>query len=147
MTKTSGYSQRQQEVIAEFRANGGKVGGYFVGLPLLLLTTTGARSGQPRITALTYLADGRRYVVFAADGGAPRNPDWYRNLIADPEVTVEVGVETFKATATIITGEEREALYEWFIVLQPQLAFYQERTSRQIPAVAFTRREDRPAAP
>src|SRR5438105_2684412 len=90
---------RNQEVIDDFRANGGQVGGYFTGMSLLLLTTTGARSGQPHTTPLSYFADGGRWIVFAAAGGAPADPDWYRNLLAHPRVTVEAGTEVFQAAA------------------------------------------------
>jgi deazaflavin-dependent oxidoreductase (nitroreductase family) len=136
-----GRNNGQQQVIAEFRSNGGRVGGFFADIPLLLLTTTGARSGQPRTSALTYLADGERYIVVAAAGGAHRNPDWYHNLMAYPDVTVEVGIEKFKATATIVTGEEREALFARFAAEQPQLVLYQSKTTRQIPVIALGRRD------
>jgi deazaflavin-dependent oxidoreductase (nitroreductase family) len=131
---------RNQEVIDEFRANGGQVGGYFADMSLLLLTTTGARSGQPHTTPLSYFADGDRCIVFAAAGGAPADPDWYHNLLADPRVTVEAGTEVFEATAAVATGEERDALFGWFAAVRPQLLQYQDRTTRQIPVVALTRR-------
>lgn len=134
-------SSGQQQVIAEFRSNGGKVGGYFAGIPLLLLSTTGARSGQLRTTPLSYLADDGRYVVFAANGGAPAHPDWYHNLVAGPDVSVEVGTEVFDATAVVVTGEEREALFEQYAAVNPQLALYRASTSRQIPVVALSRCE------
>lgn len=133
---------RNQEVIAEFRANGGKVGGYFAGISLLLLTTTGAKSSQPHTTPLSYLADGGRYIVVAAAGGSPASPDWYHNLIANPGVTVEAGTEVFEATAVITTGEEREALFEGFAAVLPQLVVYQNRITREIPVVALSRRAD-----
>jgi deazaflavin-dependent oxidoreductase (nitroreductase family) len=136
-----------QQVIAEFRANGGRVGGYFTDIPLLLLITTGARSGRLRTTPLAYLADGERYVVVAAAGGAARNPAWYHNLVADPGVTVEVGTEVFDATAAVMTGEERDALYERFTARSPQLVGYQARTTRPIPVVVLDRRGDRASAP
>ncbi len=132
-------SRSQQQVIDEFRLQGGKVGGYFAGLPLLLLTTTGARTRQPRTTPLTYMTDGPRYVVCAADAGSSRNPDWYYNLLADPDVTVEVGVEKFNATATVVIGNEREALFARFVAEQPQTAAYQARTTRPIPMVVLRR--------
>src|ERR1039457_4288651 len=133
---------QNQQVIAEFRANGGVVGGYFAGIPLLLLTTTGAKSGRPHTTPLSYLADGGRCIVFAAAGGAPASPDWYHNLIANPSVTVEAGTEVFDATAAVTTGEERDALFERYAAAQPQLVRYQSRTTRQIPVAALSRRED-----
>ena len=138
---------RNQQVIAEFRANGGTVGGYFAGISLLLLTTTGAKSSRPHTTPLSYLADGGRYIVFAAAGGAPASPDWYHNLIANPGVTVEAGTEVFEATAAVTTGEEREALFERFAAVQPQLAVYQNRVTRQVPVVALSGRADRAPAP
>src|ERR1022692_158395 len=139
-------ASQNRQVIAEFRANGGIVGGYFDGIPLLLLTTTGARSGQPHTTPLSYLADGGRCVVFAAAAGAPASPDWYHNLTANPSVTVETGTEVFEATAVVTTGEERDALFQRYAALQPQLVLYQSRTTRQIPVVALSRPEDRAPA-
>ncbi len=90
-----------QQVIAEFRANAGKVGGMFEGAPMMLLTTTGAKSGQSRVAPLVYTTDNDRYVIIASKGGAPTNPDWFHNLRANPEVTVEVGTETFNARASV----------------------------------------------
>ncbi len=139
--------RRNQQVIDEFRANGGQVGGYFSGMSLLLLTTTGAKSGRPHTTPLSYLADGGRYIVVAAAGGASASPDWQHNLIAHPRVTVKAGTEVFEATAVITTGEEREALFERFAAVQPQLTIYQNRTTRQIPVVVLNRRADRAPRP
>src|SRR5690348_14317356 len=107
----SHMSDWNNQIITEFRANEGKVGGPFKGAPLLLLTTTGAKSGQPRTSPLMYLPDGERMLIFASKGGAPTNPDWYHNLMAHPQATVEVGTETFNVTATPVTGEERDRLY------------------------------------
>jgi deazaflavin-dependent oxidoreductase (nitroreductase family) len=132
-------SRYQEQIVGEFRANSGKVGGWYVGLPLLLLTTTGARSGERRAAPLTYLPDGGRYVVAAANAGARSNPAWYHNLIANPEVTVEVGTETFAATATVAAGREREALYRRCAAEYPQLAHYQAMTTREIPMVVIAR--------
>src|ERR671927_20150 len=101
-----------RSLIAEYRATGGQVTGQFAGAPLLLLTTTGARSGQPRTTPLAYTVDGDRLVVIASKGGAPTHPDWYHNLRAQPEVTVELGTETFPARATIPQGAERQRLFD-----------------------------------
>jgi deazaflavin-dependent oxidoreductase (nitroreductase family) len=127
-------------VVTVFRANAGEVGGYHAGMPLLLLTTTGARSGRRRATPLTYLLDRDRYVVAAANAGAATNPDWYHNLVADPTVTVEVGAETFRATATVANGEERRVLYERCAAEYPQLAHYQATTTREVPIVVIARR-------
>ena len=130
-----------RQTIEAFRANGGKVGGVWEGRPLLLLTTTGAKSGQRRTTPVMYLADGDRLLVFATKAGAPTNPAWYHNLIAYPEVTVEVGTETYEATATSLTGEERDRLYAKQASLYPQFGEYQARATRKIPVIALERRK------
>ena len=126
-------------IIEEFRANGGKVGGRFEGRNLLLLHTTGARTGQARTNPLAYLADGDRFVVFATKAGAPRNPDWYHNVIAHPEVTIEVGTETFPVRARVATGGEREELWARQVALFPAFGDYGERTERAIPVVVLER--------
>jgi deazaflavin-dependent oxidoreductase (nitroreductase family) len=130
-----------RQTIETFRANGGKVGGMWEGRPLLLLTTTGAKSGQRRTNPTMYLRDGDRLLVFASKSGAPTNPDWYYNLLAHPEVTVEVGSETYAATATVLSGEERDRLYAKQAGLYPQFGEYQAKTTRQIPVIALERRE------
>ncbi|HLX57173.1 MAG TPA: nitroreductase family deazaflavin-dependent oxidoreductase [Ktedonobacteraceae bacterium] len=130
-----------RRTIEEFRANGGKVGGMWEGKPLLLLTTTGAKSGQRRTNPVVYLRDGDRLLVFGSKGGAPTNPDWYHNLLAHPQVTVEVGSETYEATATVLSGEERDRLYAMQAQLSPQFAGYQARTTRKIPVIALERRK------
>ena len=104
-------NEYNRAIIEEFRAHGGKVGGPFEGTPVLLLTTTGARSGEQRTTPVVYLPDGERMVIFASKAGAPENPAWFHNLRAHPQVTVEVGTETLKANAVITSGEERERLF------------------------------------
>jgi len=129
-----------RQVIDEFHANGGKVGGPFEGAPLLLLTTTGAKSGKKFTTPLMYMPDGDRMLIFASKGGAPTNPDWYHNLVAHPEATVEVGTETFDVTATVVTGEERDRLYAEQARRYPGFAEYQEKTTRRIPVVALKRK-------
>lgn len=129
-----------RQTIEAFRSNGGKVGGIWEGRPLLLLTTTGAKSGRPHTTPTMYLRDGNRLLIFATKGGAPTHPDWYHNLLAHPEVTVEVGTETYRATATPLTGEERDRLYARQAQLYPQFAEYQRRTSRTIPVIALERK-------
>src|SRR6266852_5303098 len=108
MTNRNDYNRH---VIEEFRANGSKVSGPFEHTPLLLLTTTGAKSGERRITPMEYIPDGDRLLVFASKAGAPTHPDWYHNLVAHPEVTVEVGTETYTARATVLRGEERDRLF------------------------------------
>jgi len=122
-------------IIQEFRTNEGKVGGPFDGAPLLLLHTTGARSGEERISPMMYLADGDRLVVFASKGGAPTNPDWYHNLVANPEVEIEVGTERRKVRARVAEGEEHDQLYAEQSRRYPQFAKYQEGTDRTIPVV------------
>src|SRR5215210_5617877 len=99
-----------QNLIEEFRANDGKVGGRFEGRPVLLLTTTGAKSGRQFTIPLVYLQDGERRLIFASKAGAPGHPDWYHNLVANPTVKVEVGTETYDARAVVITGDERDRL-------------------------------------
>jgi deazaflavin-dependent oxidoreductase (nitroreductase family) len=126
-------------IIAEFRAHAGRVGGYFAGIDLLLLTTTGARSGRSYTHPLSYATDGGRYVVIAAAGGAPAHPGWYYNLIAHPDVTVEVGTEKFPAWADLAIGAERERLFRERAQALPALNDYQARTSREIPVFTIER--------
>jgi deazaflavin-dependent oxidoreductase (nitroreductase family) len=133
-------SDYNRGIIEEFRASAGKVGGRYEGSTLLLLTTTGARSGRHHTTPLVYLADGERFVVFGTKGGAPRNPDWYHNLLANPVVTVEVGAETFEARATIAAGEERDRLFARQKALRPQFAEYEAKMTRTIPVVVLERK-------
>jgi deazaflavin-dependent oxidoreductase (nitroreductase family) len=129
------------QIMEEFHAQGGKVGGRFEGVPLLLLTTTGARSGQRRTQPVTYLPDGDRLLIFATKLGLPSNPDWYYNLLAHPEATVEVGTETFDVTAVVLTGEERDQLYARQVEHAPVFAEYQAKTTRTIPVIALQRRQ------
>jgi deazaflavin-dependent oxidoreductase (nitroreductase family) len=129
-----------RQIIEAFRENGGKVGGMWEGKPLLLLTTTGAKSGQRRTNPLMYLREGDRLMIFASKAGAPTSPDWYHNLLAHPQVTVEVGEEKFEATAKVITGEERDRIYAKQAQLFPQFADYQSKTNRKIPVVVLERR-------
>ena len=132
------YNRR---LIEEFRANGGKVGGMWEGTPLLLLTTRGAKSGQRRTTPLAYMPEGDRLIVFASSGGAPTHPDWYHNLGAHPQVTVEVGTETFDAIAVVAEDEERDRLWTKGVALYPDLAEHQAKTTRQFPVIALSRQE------
>ncbi len=132
-------SDFNSKVIEEFRANQGRVGGGFEGAPMLILTTTGAKSGQPRTNPLVYLADGDRLVIFASKAGAPTNPDWFHNLVAHPRVSVEVGGESFEADATVAEGEERDRLYANQVAVMPGFADYQAQTDRVIPVVVLTR--------
>ena len=129
-------------LIEDFRAHGGEVTrGPFAGRPVLLLTTTGARSGQPRLAPLVYSRDGERYVILASKGGAPTHPAWYRNLVADSLVTVEVGPETFRARARVTDGAERERLFAQHAADSPAFSDYQRRTTRVIPVVVLERVE------
>lgn len=132
----SGPSNYNQRVIETFRANRGAVPG-----PnrLLLLTTTGARSGQPRTSPLAYSTDGDRLVIAASKAGAPTNPDWYFNLLANPIVTVELGDETFQARATVAEEAERVRLYTQHAELMPGFADYLQKTERRIPIVLLER--------
>jgi deazaflavin-dependent oxidoreductase (nitroreductase family) len=124
-------------IIREFRENEGRVGGMFEGAPLLLLHTTGAKSGIERVNPLMYLPDDDRYVVIASKGGAPTNPDWYHNVIANPVVSIEVGTVTVSARARVAEGEERDRLYARQAALRPQFAEYQANTHRVIPVVVL----------
>jgi len=128
-----------RQVIEEFRANGGKVGGGFGGAPMLILTTTGARTGRRHTNPVMYLPDGDRFAIFASKGGAPTSPDWYHNLVAHPRATVEVGNETFDVDARVTSGEERDRLYARQAELYPQFGEYQQKTTRKIPVVVLTR--------
>src|SRR5882757_5417978 len=130
--------QQNQLVIDEFRSAGGVVGGQFEGLPLLLLITTGARSGQPRTTPMVYFRDGTQLVVFAANGGSKNNPGWYHNLLANPVAQVEVGTEAYQVTGADTGSAERERLWAQRLTEAPQLAELQKRAGRPIPVVALT---------
>ncbi len=134
------WQQENVAVIAEFRANGGVVGGRYAGRPMMLLTTTGAKSGQERITPLNYSADGTRIIVIASRGGAPTHPDWYRNLVANPEVTVEVGTERYRARARTAREPERTRLFDRQAALMPFFDEYRQQvTAREIPVVVLER--------
>jgi deazaflavin-dependent oxidoreductase (nitroreductase family) len=138
MEEMDEYNRR---LIEDFRAHGGKVSGDFERTPMLLLTSTGARSGQRHTTPMGYMPDDDRLIVFAANGGAPKNPDWYHNLVAQPHVTVEVGTETFAALAVVTQGAEREQLWIRGVAMFPFLAKHQAKTPRQIPVIALSRLE------
>jgi deazaflavin-dependent oxidoreductase (nitroreductase family) len=127
------------KLIDEFRANGGRVGGAYANRELLLLTTVGARSGQPHTTPVAYTRDGDRIVIIASFGGGPRNPGWYYNLLAHPAVTVELGTERFAARAVVTAGEERRRLFEQQARQLPNFTEYQQKTSRQIPVIVLKR--------
>ena len=126
--------------IAEFRKNHGKVGGSFEGAPLLLLHTIGRHSGKPHINPVMYLKHGERFLVFASKGGADKQPDWYFNLKAHPNIRIEVGDDTINVHAEEVTGSERDTLYSRQAALYPRFADYQRKTKRTIPVIALTRR-------
>ncbi|MFG2060058.1 nitroreductase family deazaflavin-dependent oxidoreductase [Micromonospora sp. NPDC048871] len=128
-------SDWNDKVIAEFRANGGQVGGHFAGEPLLLLHTVGARSGQPRVNPMTYQKVDGGYAVFASKAGAPTNPDWYHNLLAQPRVQAEIGTDTVELVARVATEEERERIWNAQKTAYPIFADYERKTTRKIPVI------------
>ena len=130
--------ERNQRVIEEFRANGGNVQGW---APLILLTTRGAKSGLTRIYPLMAVPYGDDYVAVASKGGAPENPQWYYNLLAHPDITVEVGTEKFAATARQLTGDERSRVFAKAIEVFPNYAEYQKKTAREIPVFLLERHD------
>ncbi len=132
-------NDRNKPIIEEFRANSGKVGGHWEGRDLLLLTTTGRKSGRSHTTPVAFARDGEKLLVFASKGGAPTHPDWYRNLVADPQVQVEVGAERFEAVAAPLVGEERNRAYAAQAERLPAFGEYQEKAGRVIPVIALTR--------
>lgn len=129
------------QIVEEFRANDGVVGGPFAGSPMLLLTTTGRKSGRSRTTPLVYHAGEGTVTayVFGSKAGAPTAPDWYLNLVANPVVSVELGAERFEATATDVTGADRDRIYASQAEKFANFAEYQEKTTRVIPVIALTR--------
>lgn len=139
MSDPSDMKEINRQVIEEFRANGGRVTGMFAGAPLVLVTTTGAKSGLQRLSPLVYTMDGDRVVIIASKGGAPTDPDWYRNLVANPEVGVELPGEAFRARARVTEGEERDRLFDAQATLMPNFAEYQRNTERTIPVVVLER--------
>jgi deazaflavin-dependent oxidoreductase (nitroreductase family) len=133
-------SEWNDKVIAEFRANEGRVSGAFAGAPLLLLHSTGARSGRERVNPMMYQAVGDGFAVFASKAGADTNPDWYHNLRAHPQVRIEVGTETLEVTARVLGPDEREPIWEEQKARYPGFAEYEEKTDRVIPVVMLVRR-------
>ena len=126
-------------IIEEFRANRGTVGGRFVNTPILLLHHNGARTGTIRVNPLAYQTDGDRFVIFASKGAAPTNPDWYYNLRANPDATIEVGTDTIPVRARVTEGEERERLWSAAKEAIPGFAVYEQRTTRTIPVLVLER--------
>lgn len=135
----AGMNEFNSKVIEEFRANAGKVGGQFAGAPMILITHKGAKSGKSYTTPLVYSRDGARVVIVASKAGAPNNPDWYHNLVANPAVTVEIGTEKFNARAHVVSGAERDRLFEAQAKIMPQFNEYQKKTTRRIPVVVLER--------
>ncbi len=128
-----------QGVIKEFRANQGKVSGQMEGMPMILLTTTGAKTGRTLVRPLVYTRDGDRIVLVASFAGGPHNPPWYHNLIANPVATVEVGAEKFQVRAKPAAGEERERLFNQHAAKMPIFNDYRKKTTRQIPVLVLER--------
>jgi deazaflavin-dependent oxidoreductase (nitroreductase family) len=127
------------KIIEEFRAHGGKIGGPFEGAPMLLLHTTGAKSGAARVNPMVYQADGDRFVVFASKRGAPTSPDWYHNLVAGGPASVEIGTETFPVSARVTGGAERDRYWTKQKQDMPGFADYERSTTREIPVVVLER--------
>jgi deazaflavin-dependent oxidoreductase (nitroreductase family) len=134
----SSERERNAQIIAEFRANEGRVGGHFEGRTLLLLTTTGARTGTAHTTPVIYLRDADRYVIFGSNGGAARHPGWYHNVRVNPDVLVEVGTESFRAAAAVLDGPERDELFRRQADRDPSFDGYQAGMARVMPVVALT---------
>ncbi len=139
MSDTASANDWNRRIIEEFRGNAGKVGGPFEGAPMLLLHHEGARTGIERVNPLVYQPVGEGFAVFASKAGAPTNPDWYHNLIANPEATVEVGEDTVRVRARVAEGEERERIWAKQKQDRPNFADYEKQTSRQIPVVILER--------
>jgi deazaflavin-dependent oxidoreductase (nitroreductase family) len=141
MTEIHDLNDWDRQIIEEFRANGGNVGGQFAGAPLLLLATTGAKSGQQRISPLVYLRDAGHIYIFAGNRGAPTNPGWYHNLVAHPDVTVEVGTEKFEARAIVVESAEGDRLGSIQVQKIPALAELQAKITRKVPVVLLERKQ------
>jgi deazaflavin-dependent oxidoreductase (nitroreductase family) len=139
VTELDGVNDWNKQIIAEFRANGGKVGGPFEGATMLLLHHVGARSGTERVTPLVYFPDGDRMVIVASAAGAPKNPDWYHNIKATPRVEVEVGTDKVAVEAQELVDSDRDEKWVEITAAAPGFAEYQEKTSRVIPVIALQR--------
>jgi deazaflavin-dependent oxidoreductase (nitroreductase family) len=137
----SELNERNKKIIDEFRANDGKVGGPFEGKTLLLLHTKGAKSQQERVNPVACIKDGDRLAVIASKGGAPTNPDWYYNVVANPQVSVEVGTEKFDARASVAEEPERTRLYNKMVEMMPGFDDYRRKTTRVIPVIVLTRKK------
>jgi len=133
------FDEMNRTVIDEFRTSGGTAGGVFTGKPLVVVHHIGAKSGKARVSPLVPLLEDGRIFVFASKGGSDSNPDWYGNLVANPNVTVELGTQTFPATARTLVGEERDEIYAKLSAVEPQFGEYQRMTTRIIPVVELVR--------
>jgi len=135
----SEYADWNAQIIDEFRTNGGHVGGNFEGAPMLILHSTGAKTGQERLAPMMYQAVDGGYAVFASKAGAPDNPDWYHNLVANPDASIEIaggsGVDRLAVTAEVLQGDARDAIWEVQKERYPGFAEYEEKTDRVIPVV------------
>jgi deazaflavin-dependent oxidoreductase (nitroreductase family) len=135
------YEAFERGLIADIREHGGPMTGPMAGRPLMILTTTGAKSGEPRTAVVTYTRDGGQYIIAASKGGAPTNPSWYHNLLATPEATVETGGETFAVRATEARGAERDRLWEQHAAERPEFRDYPTKTTRVIPVLVLERQD------
>lgn len=134
---TNDPNEWNRKVIEEFRVNGGKVGGNFQGAPMILIHHRGAKTGTERVNPLMYQKVEGGYAVFASKGGAPKAPDWYHNLVANPETSVEVGTDTILVRARVAAGEERERIWEQQKRDYPTFAEYEQKANREIPVIVF----------
>lgn len=139
MTEGIDFNEMNRQVIEEFRASGGKAGGIFEGKPLVLVHHVGAKSGTERIAPLVPLLDDDRIFIFASKGGADTNPDWYHNLVANPDTEVELGTDRFAVTAHVLDGAERDDVYAKQVAVEPQFGDYQRNTTRVIPVIELVR--------
>ena len=139
MSELDGVNDWNRQVIAEFRANGGKVGGVFEGAKIVLVHHLGARTGTERVAPLAYIPDGDRMLIVASAAGAAKNPDWYHNLKAHPRVDVEVGTETFPVVAEELGPDERARKWAEIVAVAPGFGEYQQKTTRVIPVLALRR--------
>jgi deazaflavin-dependent oxidoreductase (nitroreductase family) len=137
VTDTNDRHEFNRKIIDEFRANDGVVTGMFAGAPMILVNHVGAKSGKAYTSPLVYTRDGDNYVVIASKGGAPEDPQWFGNLVANPDITVEVGTDTIPGHARVAEGEERDRLFGAQAELMPNFADYATKTSRQIPVVVL----------
>lgn len=135
------FNDFNKKIMEEFHDNAGKVGGPFAGADVLILTSTGAKSGQTRWNPLVYTRDGDRFVIVASKGGAPTSPDWYHNLVVHPSAVIEVGSDVISVDASMASDAERDRLYAQHAARMPQFLEYAKKTKRTIPVVVLTRKK------